>query len=391
MSNRKLLPMFHRASDEEIKQGKVTDLYFVRTVEILKAKKLNKHVRAEFVVKKFPGGYHWGIFAGLEEACAVLKDLPVGVRAMEEGTIFYAHEPVLEIEGKYIDFAVFETALLGFVCQASGIATKAARIRIVAGNRVVTHFGARRMHPVISPMIDRSAYIGGCDSVANIAGAELLGTQAVGTMPHSLILIVGDVVKASKAFHEVMEKTVKRISLVDTFQDEKIESLRVAGALGKDLFAVRLDTPSSRRGDFLSILKEVRWELDIHGFKHVKLFVSGGIDEDAIRELNQVVDAYGVGTSISNAPVLDYAMDIVEIEGKAIAKRGKMSGGKQVYVNPRTGERLILPVPQKPTGRAFQPLLQPLLYHGKWKRELPNPQRIRSYVLAQIKQRSSGT
>ncbi|MFQ5797959.1 MAG: nicotinate phosphoribosyltransferase [Bacteroidota bacterium] len=380
--------MFHRASDDHIKQGRVTDIYFLRAVEILKAKKINKTVRAEFVVKKFPSGYSWGIFAGLEEACEVLKGLPVGVRAMEEGTIFHPHEPVLDIEGNYLDFAVYETALLGFLCQASGVATKAARIRLAAGNRIVSHFGARRMHPAISPMIDRSAYIGGCNSVANIAGAELLGTQAAGTMPHALILLIGETVKASKAFHEVIEKSVKRIALVDTFQDEKNESLRVAGALGKDLFAVRLDTPSSRRGDFLSILQEVRWELDIHGFKQVKLFVSGGIDEDSIRELNQVVDAYGVGTSISSAPVLDFAMDIVEIDGKPIAKRGKMSGGKQVYVNPRTGERLMLPVQQKSAGRALQPLLQPLLYHGKWKRELPSPQKIRSFVLAQVRQRS---
>lgn len=380
--------MFHRASDDDIKQGKVTDIYFVRTVEILKAKKLNKHVRAEFVVKKFPAHYPWGVFAGLEEASEILKDLPVGVRSMEEGSIFFPHEPVLEVEGKYLDFAVFETALLGLLCQASGVATKAARIRLAAGNRTVSHFGARRMHPAISPMIDRSAFIGGCDSVANVAGAAIIGTQPVGTMPHSLVLLTGDSVTAMKAFHEVVEKSLKRIALVDTFQDEKVEALRVARALGKDLYAVRLDTPSSRRGDFLSILKEVRWELDIHGYKHVKIFVSGGIDEDAIRELNPVVNAYGVGTAISDAPVLDFAMDIVEIDGKAIAKRGKLSGAKQVYLNPRTGERSMLPVQQKPAGRALEPLLLPLLYHGKWKRELPSPQEIRASVLVQLKRQS---
>ncbi|HEY4643974.1 MAG TPA: nicotinate phosphoribosyltransferase, partial [Bacteroidota bacterium] len=193
--------MFHRASDEDIKQGKVTDIYFVRTVEVLKAKKLNKHVRAEFVVKKFPAHYPWGVFAGLEEASEILKDLPVGVRSMEEGSIFFPHEPVLEVEGKYLDFAVFETALLGLLCQASGVATKAARIRLAAGNRTVSHFGARRIHPAITPMIDRSAFIGGCDSVANVAGAAIIGTQPVGTMPHSLVLLTGDSVTAIKAFH----------------------------------------------------------------------------------------------------------------------------------------------------------------------------------------------
>lgn len=381
--------MFHRASDDDIKQGRVTDIYFQRAVEILKAKKINKTVHAEFVVKTFPAGYNWGLFAGLEEACEVLKDLPISVRAMDEGTIFYPHEPVLEIEGKYLDFAVYETALLGLLCQASGVATKAARIRIAAGNRIVSHFGARRMHPAISPMIDRSAYIGGCDSIANIAGSKLLGVSAVGTMPHALILLFGDTVKACSAFHEIIEKTVRRVCLIDTFQDEKFESLRVAAELQKDLYAIRLDTPSSRRGDFLSILKEVRWELDLHGFKQVKLFVSGGIDEDSMRELNQVVDAYGVGAAISNAPVLDFAMDVIEIDGKPVAKRGKMSGQKQVYLNQRTGKRLTLPARQKPAGRGYEALIQPLLYHGKWKRELPSSQNIRSSVLAELRQLST--
>jgi len=116
---------------------------------------------------------------------------------------------------------------------------------------------------------------------------------------------------------------VHRVVLVDTFCDEKNESLRVAEALGKDLYGVRLDTPSSRRGDIRKILQEVRWELDYRGYHHVRLFVSGGIDEEEIISLRDIVDSFGVGTSISNAPVLDLAMDIVEIESRPMAKRGR--------------------------------------------------------------------
>ncbi len=141
---------------------------------------------------------------------------------------------------------------------------------------------------------------------------------------------MGDTVRATQAFDEVIEKKVPRISLIDTFTDEKFAALQVAEALGARLAAVRLDTPSSRRGDFFDILSEVRWELDLRGFEDVDLFVSGGIDEEAIRELKPVVDGFGVGTFISAAPVLDYSMDIVEIEGAPIAKRGKWSGAKQV-------------------------------------------------------------
>ncbi len=322
LPNKNIL-MFHTASEKEIRSGKVTDVYFDRAVEILKAKRIDKRVKAEFVVKQFPDDYPWGVFAGLEECTEILHGMNVTVKALEEGTIFQADEPVMVIEGRYLDFCVYETPLLGLICQASGIATKAARCRLAAGDKRVVHFGARRMHPVITPMIDRSSYIGGCDGVATVKGAEFLGLPAAGTMPHSVILLFGDTVEATKAFDEVISKKVNRIALVDTFNDEKFETLRVAQALGKNLYGVRLDTPGSRRGSLLAIAKEVRWELDLHGCKGVRIFVSGGIDEESILELNEVVDAYGVGTSISSAPVLDYAMDIVEIENVPIAKRGK--------------------------------------------------------------------
>ena len=93
--------------------------------------------------------------------------------------------------------------------------------------------------------------------------------------------------------------------------------------------------------NFKSILKEVRWELDLRGFSHVKLLVSGGLDEHKISELNQIADAYGVGTCISNARVLDFSMDIVEIEGKPLAKRGKLSGAKQVWQCKDTLETIV--------------------------------------------------
>ena len=97
------------------------------------------------------------------------------------------------------------------------------------------------------------------------------------------------------------------------------------------LNAVRLDTPSSRRGNFRRIVEEVRWELDIRGFKNVGIFVSGGIDEAEIGELRDIVSGFGVGTSVANAKCIDFALDIVEIEGEPCAKRGKKGGKKQVY------------------------------------------------------------
>ena len=380
--------MFQVATEEEIKAGKVTDVYFLRTVEILKALKLNKRVAAEVWVKGLPGEWKWAVFAGVEEVIELFKGKPINLRGLKEGTIFNAYEPVLEVEGYYQDFAVFETALLGFICQASGIATAAARCRKVAGNKPVVSFGARRMHPVIAPMIERSAFIGGCDGVAVTKSAEFIGEEAMGTMPHALILVIGDTVEATQAFHKIISPKIPRVSLIDTFDDEKFAALKVARALGKDLFAVRLDTPSSRRGNFLKIIEEVRWELDLHGFNQVKIFVSGNIDERAILALYPVVDAFGVGTNISNAPVVDFSLDIVEVDGKPLAKRGKPSGRKDLWRCPQCFQTQVIPRGKNQVvcscGGKMELLLVPLIEEGKVVINLSSPQEIRRYVLEQL-------
>src|SRR5437899_3613406 len=209
---------------------------------------------------------------------------------MDEGTVFGSYQPVLTVEGVYVDWAQYETALLGLLCQASGIATKAARCKKVAGERQVISFGARRMHPGLAPMIERNAFVGGCDGVAVTKSAELIDADPMGTIPHALVLVIGDTVEALRAFHEVVDPKVRRVALIDTLQDEKFEAIRVAEALGTDLYAVRLDTRSARRGDFYRIIEEVRWELGLRGLGHVKILASGGIDQHEIQALNPVVD-----------------------------------------------------------------------------------------------------
>lgn len=381
--------LFHLATEEEILLGKVTDVYFVRALQILKAKKIRRQVKAEFVVKKFPHEWPWGLFAGLEAAVNLLKPLKLSARGVPEGTLFRAGEPVLEIEGDYLQICVYETALLGLLCQASGIATKAARCRKLAAERRLYSFGSRRIHPALAPTVERSAYLGGCDGVSSVKGARSLGIEPVGTMPHALILLLGGSKEAIQAFHEVIDKKVKRVCLVDTIGDEKFEALAAAEALGKELAAVRLDTPSSRRGSFVDILKEVRWELDLRGFRHVQLFVSGGIDEKDFPQLNPWVNGYGVGTSISSSAVLDFAMDIVEIEGRPMAKRGKLSGAKELLRCQRCFSSAVFPrngsLPEKcRCGGRYEKLLRPLLTQGKLKTPLPGVEAIRNYALKQL-------
>jgi len=331
------------ATYDEIRSGKTTDIYFQRTREILEKLDVHKRVTVDVQTSSLPHGYKWGVLTGIHDALGLLEGLDVEVEALEEGTVFGAWDPVLQITGDYVTFAVLETAILGYICQPSGIATKAARCKLKAGDRQVISFGARRMLPTLAPVIERNAYIGGCDGVSVVLAAELMGIEPSGTMPHALVLMLGNVVDAVKRFDEIIDPKVPRVALVDTLCDEKFESLAAAHALKEKLAGVRFDTPGSRRGNMARILDEVRWELNIRGFDHVKLIVSGGVDEEDIIQLNPHCDGYGVGTSISNADTIDFALDIVEIDGQPFAKRGKSSGKKQLLRCENCFDKVVVP------------------------------------------------
>ncbi|HEX2089484.1 MAG TPA: nicotinate phosphoribosyltransferase [Actinomycetota bacterium] len=378
----------HVALPDEIRDGKVTDVYFLRGREVLVAEGENPHVAAEVRAASLPADWPWAVFAGAEEALWLLQGHGVDVWTLPEGSVFFPEEPVLVVSGRYLDFGVLETALLGLICEATGIATVAARTKLAAQGRPVYSFGARRMHPAIAPMIERSAYVGGCDGVAAVKSAEVIGVEPIGTMAHAVLLMLGEE-RAWRAFDRVMDPRIPRVALVDTFRDEKFGALAAAEALGPRLAAVRLDTPSSRRGDFAAILREVRWELDERGFSDVKIFVSGGIDEEKILFLNRYADSYGVGTSISNAPVVDFALDIVEIEGEPKAKRGKLSGRKHLWGCPNCGERGIAPARSKlggcpRCGHKVKSLLEQQLSGGERKGRVRSAQEVREHALRQV-------
>jgi nicotinate phosphoribosyltransferase len=136
-------------------------------------------------------------------------------------------------------------------------------------------------------------------------------------------------------FDKHMPPEVPRVSLVDTFKDEAEESLRVAEALGDRLQSVRLDTPPERGRVTADLVKEVRARLDLAGFGKVGIFVSGGLDPERITyflEKGAPVNGFGVGSYISGARPIDFTADLHEIEGRPIAKRGRIPG---ITHNPR--------------------------------------------------------
>ena len=157
--------------------------------------------------------------------------------------------------------------------------------------------------------------------------SKLLGREPVGTMPHAMFLIIGDTVEGALAYDAVMPPDSPRTVLVDTFKDEAEESLRVAAALKERLQGVRLDTPGERGGVTAGLVAEVRARLDQAGFHHVQILVSGGLNPERIAELSAAgADAFGVGSYISGAPPIDMTMDLKEVDGRPVAKRGRIPG-----------------------------------------------------------------
>ena len=318
---------------KDILNGNTADVYFMRTLDILKAEGINPVVTMEL----FPNRH--GVLCGVNEALGLLKTvLPASdseVWALEEGEAMESKEVILRIKAPYQSFALYETALCGMLAHGSGWATAARACVEAAGNIPVISFGARHVHPNVAAIMDYSAIIGGCKACSSILGAEMTQTVASGTMPHSLILVMGDTVRATVAFDKHIPESIGRVALVDTFKDEAEESLLVAEALGKRLGSIRLDTPAERGGVTVDLVKEVRARLDLAGYNWVKIFVSGGLDVERIKlfiSAGAPVDGFGVGSFISGARPIDFTADIHEIDGQPIAKRGRIPG---VTKNPR--------------------------------------------------------
>jgi len=313
--------------------GETADIYFPRTVEILKKKGINPVATMEVFPRRA------GILCGIEEVKTLLaKVLPEDNRevwALSEGEPFGRKEVVLRIKAPYQSYGTYETTYLGMLSHCSGWATAAQECVDAAQGIPVISFGARHVHPSVVGVMEYSAIVGGCTGCASTSGAKLAGINPTGTIPHALIIILGSTAQATITFDKYMPSEVPRIALVDTFEDEVRESVTVAKAMQGKLQGVRLDTPSERGRVTAHLVKETRAWLDLEGFKEVKIVVSGGLDPERIRYFiseGAPVDIFAVGSYISDTKPIDFTADLHEVEGKPIAKRGRMPG---ITPNPR--------------------------------------------------------
>src|SRR5688572_16837153 len=319
-----------RTPSRDILSGESADVYFARAEEILSKEGMNPHVVMEVFCRRD------AVLCGIDEVKVLLAHVLRGVdpsesvvEALSDGDRTEPKEVVLRIRARYRAFGLYETALLGMMAQSTGWATAARECVEAAAPEPVVSFGARHVHPDVTDNLDYAAIIGGCVGASTPAGARLAGLSPTGTMPHSMVLIFGDTVRAAEAFDRHMPPDVPRIILVDTFRDEAEESLRVAEALGDRLYGIRLDTPSERGRVTPELVREVRARLDQAGHGNVKIIVSGGFDPTRItyfKEAKAPVDSFAVGSYISGARPIDFTGDLKEIDGKPIAKRGRIPG-----------------------------------------------------------------
>jgi nicotinate phosphoribosyltransferase len=302
------------------------------------------------------------------------------VWAVPEGTIVFPGEPLLRITAPIAEAQIFETYLLAVISYQTMVASKAARVVTAAEGRQVVDFGARRGHGgEASLLAARAAAIGGVAGTSNVLAGLQFGLPVYGTQAHSWVMAHD---RESEAFSSFLDAFPKNATLLlDTYDVRN--ALREIIAVGRKPSGVRLDS-----GDVAKDSRWVRRQLDQAGWKDVKIFASGDLDEYRIAELlrrGAAIDAFGVGTALStpgDAPHLNMIYKLVEVErdGKiweaAKLTRAKVTypGRKQVFRHTSANgefryDRVAL---EKEPAQGGKPLLVQVMRAGQ-RVTLPDP------------------
>ena len=375
----------------------------------------------EFFMRKLPARRGFLLTAGLEQALDFLEGLRFSpqdvawltksgrfgkgmldylaalrfngdVHAMPEGTVFFADEPILRVTAPLPVAQLIETRLINIVHFQCLVASKAARMMLAAPGKLMVDFGLRRAHGAeAGVMAARASYIAGFAGTATVLAGEFYGIPIFGTMAHSFVQAHDDEAAAFELFAQSRPENLTL--LIDTYDTEagarKVVALapRLA-ARGIKIGAVRLDS-----GDLAALSKSVRRILDQGGLNDVRIFASGGLDEDSVAAMLHAgapIDGFGMGTSLttsSDVPALDCVYKLQEYAGLARRKQstGKATwpGRKQVWRRYDADGRMrgdILSLEDE--AQEGEPLLQMVMQGGK--RMAASP------ALADIRTRAAG-
>lgn len=364
---------------ESAASGLLTDLYeLTMAASYFEDRKFDRAAFSLFV-RNYPPGRRYFVAAGLENVLDYLKNLRFGkddldylkglglfsreflsylrgfrftgdVFAIPEGRLFFANEPVVEVEAPLIEAQVVETCLINIMNLQSMIATKASRCLQAAGARRLVDFSLRRTQGTDAGMkVARASFIGGFIGTSNVLAGKSYGLPVFGTMAHSFITSFDREIEAFRAYVRTFPENA--ILLIDTYDTlagaaKAAEVGKEMAARGESLRGVRLDS-----GDIARLSQKVRQILVQAGLGGAAIFASGALDEKKIARLirrGADVDAFGVGTKMgvsADAPYLDMAYKMVELAGRPVLKlspgKTSLGGKKQVFRVTGSGGQLI--------------------------------------------------
>jgi len=309
--------------------GSYTDLYEITMGEVYFVEGRNDiPVCFDYFFRSVPNGGGYVLFAGLNELLNVLETLqftdddiqflremkfhPSFIDFLKEfrfhGTVFSVLEgevvfpncPLVRIQGTQFEAQLIETLLLNILNFESLIATKASRIRYIAGNKILSDFGFRRAHGPGAVLAARAAIVGGFQSTSNVYAGLMFDIPVSGTMAHSFIESYDSELEAFRAFAN--SHPLNCIFLVDTFDTlhsgvpNAIKVAKEMETMGQKALGIRLDS-----GDLAYLSKHSRKMLDEAGLSYMKIVASNQLDEFVIKSLMEQgapIDIFGIGTRL---------------------------------------------------------------------------------------------
>ncbi len=333
----------------------LTDLYELTMAQVYHDKGINGTAFFEVTIRTLPSNWGFFVMAGLQELAGYLEafrfaeddvawlrstgkfndefleylgglKLDVKVRALPEGTIFFPGEPIVEVQGTFIDAQLLESYILNILGFSIISATLAARISIAARGKAVMDFGLRRTQgPVASIRTARASMMNNFIATSNVLAARLLDYRAAGTMAHSYIEAHESERCAFVNFVEMYRADA--VLLVDTY--DTIEGTRVAADVARrylDKEGLRIKGIRIDSGDFVELSALARRHFKERGVEFLKIFVSGGLDEYSIAGLvdkGAEIDGFGIGTRFAvshDAPDVDIVYKLSRYEQKDVFK-----------------------------------------------------------------------
>ncbi len=396
----------------------LTDFYQLTMLQAYLQEGMRGEAVFEIFVRRLPHGRNFLVAGGLEQVLDHLEQLRFGeaeidwlmregglspriagqlrdwrfegdVDAMPEGTLFFPQEPILRVTAPLPQAQLVESRLLNIVHFQSLVASKAARMRLAAGDRQLVDFGMRRAHGAEAAVLAaRAAWIAGFDGTATVEAARRFGIPAVGTMAHSFVQAHDTEEEAFLAFGR--SRPQRSTFLVDTYDTESAvrKLVQIAPALqaeGASIGGVRLDS-----GDLAVHAHAVRRLLDDAGLHQTTVFASGDLDEHRISSLvacGAPIDGFGVGTALttsSDAPALDMVYKLQSYAGVARRKRseGKATwpGIKQVSRRRDASGLMrgdVVHLVDEPADGT--PLLQPCMRGGRRLRSVARLEQVRQH------------